>query len=1101
LPGKALPVLRTAPVLAVLVCHDGEQWLRLALSALRRSTPRPRHVLAVDTGSLDRTSKLLAEAASGEGAVLDGVLTLPRGTGFGAAVAAALDSAVQRWGDPGRWIWLLHDDSAPAPDCLSGLLAAAELSPAAGVLGPLCVDWNDPRTVVSAGLSTDASGHRQTGISALESSHGKFFEQSTESLAVSSAGSLVARDLWEQLGGYDPALPMLRDDLDFGWRANKAGRLVLSVPTARLWHARAASSGERRLDALAAPPGPFLRAVDRAHGLRTFLVNCSLPSFLLGMPRLLLLCLLRAMGFLVLRRVSDARAELGAVRYLLSGRGQLLTARADRRTTVAAGQRSVGGLFTSRLTRLRNAFRTGLAVLVRRRVQADAALGRLPDTDVTDNAWRVPAAESDNRLPIGPQALPLGALSRRASGGARTPAGLRRPAPVVVPMPAQAPPGLRPSPRPRPSPQPRGEEPPNPLADLMVVEVDRGEVIRQLLLSPALPMTVALTVIGVLVNFGRFGTDLSGGRLLPVRDLASTWAEYLATWHSVAGGTAAPAPAALAVLGTLGVLLGSPANAVAVLLFGDLPLAGLSAYFATRRMRVKRPIRALVAAVYALLPPAATAVAQGRLDVVVVHLLLPLVLAGVATMLRGSGPGTWVATVAGTSIGLATLGAFSPLTHLLVLVGVLIGFVAMPGHRRVLALFGIVLLPLALLLPWPAVVLRHPDVLLHGVGAQFVDPPAALTRLVTLDPGGAGALPVVGVFVVVAAVSAAVLRANRNVLPGMAVALVGAVVVAYLWSQQVWTGAPMLVVGAGLLAIVLGACVPAPVVWQIPQLRFASVSAGVVVVGLLTASVLIAGRQGPLGASHEARLVPAIANELATTGRSVFVLALDGQPARMTAGGTAGYGDDDLVPVPGATDWLAKLDRDLVGGVADAAKAAVGQLAVSGVSYLVLPDTASAARLTSAVGDLVSASPPMSDGRPVVRVQLANDRAVLLAPQVAQEAVTGGTPPTRLGTPGLAPVDAAPPDVAVRVSDGPPGRLLVLAAADEPGWRATIDGRQVATVRAWGHLIAVPVPTSASDVRIDQPGTPRIFLLLVQAAFLLFTVLVSPRSAAARGRL
>ena len=1099
MPGKALPVLRTAPVLAVLVCHDGEQWLRLALSALRRSTPRPRHLLAVDTGSLDRTSKLLAEAATGEGAVLDGVLTLPRGTGFGSAVAAALDSAVQRWGDPGRWLWLLHDDSAPDPDCLAGLLAAAELSPAAGVLGPLCLDWNDPRTVVSAGLSTDASGHRQTGISTLESHHGKFFEQSTESLAVSSAGSLIARDLWEHLGGYDPALPMLRDDLDFGWRANKAGRLVLSVPTARLRHARAASTGERRLDALAAPPGPFLRAVDRAHGLRTFLVNCSLPSFVFGVPRLVLLSLLRALGFLVLRRVPDARAEWGAVRYLLSGRGRLLRARADRRTTVVPGQRSVRGLFTSRLTRLRNAFRTGLAMLVRRRVQADAAMGRLPDTDVTDNAWRVPVPETETRLPVGPQALPLGALSQRKSDGARRPAGLRRPAPVVVPMPAQAPAGLRPSPRPRPSPQPRGAEPPNPLAGLMVVEVDRGEVIRQLLFSPALLMTVALALVGVAVNIGRFGTDLSGGRLLPVRDLASTWSEYLATWHAVSGGTAAPAPAALAVLGTLGVLVGSPANAVAVLLFGDLPLAGLSAYFATRRMRVKRPIRALVAAVYALLPPAATAVAQGRLDVVMVHLLLPLVLAGVATVLRGSGPGTWVATVAGTSIGLAAMGAFSPLTHLLVLVGVLIGFVVVPGHRRVLALFGIVLLPLALLLPWPAVVLQHPDVLLHGVGAQVVDEPATWTRLVTLDPGGAGALPVVGAFVVVAAVSAAVLRANRFVLPGVAVALAGAVVVGYLWSQNVWTGAPMLVVGAGLLSIVLGACMPAPVVWRIPYLRFAAVSAGVVVVGMLTASVLVAGRQGPLRAGGEARFVPAIANELASTGRSVFALAHDGQPARMTAGGTAGYGDDDLVPVPGVPERLAKLDHDLTGGVADATKAAVGQLAVSGVSYLVLPDAAAARRLTSAAGDLVSSSPPMSDGRPVFRVQLANDRAKLLAPQVAQQAVTGGTPPTQLGAPGLAPVDAAPPDVAVRVSDGPSGRLLVLAAEDEPGWRATIDGRQVATVQAWGHLIAVPVPTSASDVRIDQPGTLRGILLLVQAAFLLFAVLVSPRPAAGRG--
>jgi GT2 family glycosyltransferase len=118
------PTLRTAPVLAILVCHNGENWLPLALSALRRSTIRPRHVLAVDTGSTDSTPSLLAEAADPVGVVagpdsypvLDGVVTLSNETGFAAAVNEATAQAVERWGDPGAWIWLLHDDCAPEPD-------------------------------------------------------------------------------------------------------------------------------------------------------------------------------------------------------------------------------------------------------------------------------------------------------------------------------------------------------------------------------------------------------------------------------------------------------------------------------------------------------------------------------------------------------------------------------------------------------------------------------------------------------------------------------------------------------------------------------------------------------------------------------------------------------------------------------------------------------------------------------------------------------------------------------------------------------------------------------------------------------------------------
>jgi GT2 family glycosyltransferase len=214
-------VLRTAPVLAVLVCHDGEEWLPEALTALRRSAPRPRHVLAVDTGSTDDTPRLLSEAARGEDRVLDGVLTLDRTTGFAAAVQEAVTAAIERWGDPGGWIWVLHDDCAPDPECLASLLAAADASPSAGVLGPIALDWADSRIVVEAGLSTDASGHRQTGLGPSEvdwSRFGRDYEQTTEVLAVPSAGMLVRRELWEKLGGFDPAITLLREDIDFGWR-------------------------------------------------------------------------------------------------------------------------------------------------------------------------------------------------------------------------------------------------------------------------------------------------------------------------------------------------------------------------------------------------------------------------------------------------------------------------------------------------------------------------------------------------------------------------------------------------------------------------------------------------------------------------------------------------------------------------------------------------------------------------------------------------------------------------------------------------------------------------------------------------------------------
>ncbi|OLR90429.1 glycosyltransferase family 2 protein [Actinokineospora bangkokensis] len=1115
------PAVRTEPVLAVLVCHDGAEWLRVALSALRHSTPRPRHVLAVDTGSTDGTARMLAEAAEGEDRVLDGVLTLDRATGFGAAVHAAVDHAVERWGDPGAWVWLLHDDCAPDPDCLATLLLAAELSPSAAVLGPLAVDWHDPRLVVEAGLSTDASGHRQTGIGPSELDWDRLgrargsaggFDQATEVLAVSSAGMLVRRSAWAELGGFDRALTLLRDDVDFGWRVNRSGRVVLCVPAARARHARAIGSGHRGLDARPGALGASVRAVDRGHGLRTFLVNCSTASFLLGVPRLAVLCLLRALGFAMQRRGADARAELTALGYLLGGHADLRAARAQR--AASGGGSSVRGLFTSRFTRLRNTARAAVSALVRRRVEADAALGRLPSDYDPGAVWLAPAEVEPPRPPAGPDALPAG-----AGGRPRRSAGLRRPASAIaVPLPApradevdaDAP---RPSPTPRPSPVPRDGSGPAPAPDLVLVSVDRGRVLRQVLLAPPLLLVIGLAVLAVVVNHGRLGLDLAGGRLLPVGDVGQTWAEYVSTWHGVAGGTAAPAPAALAVLGTLGAVLapfGGTQAAVALLLLADIPLAGLSAYLATRRAPVRRWVRALLAAAWALLPPAAAAVAQGRLDVVVVHVLLPVVVAGTTALLvrgrTGAAPTAWLSTTAGTAFGLAVIGAFSPLTHLVLVVAALAGFVLVPGagRRRGAALFLLVLMPLAILLPWPAVVIQHPGVVLHGVGARLDAPAASVADLLSLTAGGPGAWPVVGLVVLLAVVLAIAVRPVRGLLPGLGFALVGVAAVVFVRlvpatplggdaPSHGWEGAPLLVVGWGLLWVLAGALRTGRQGLRVPSgpvvVRVAAAAGVLALVALALGPVLAA--RGPLRDDGGPSLATTLVQELTTTRRSVLTMSHDGAPVRQTAGRLPRYGDDDLAPAPSAGPRLATLDRTLRSDDVDAVRTAVAQAAASGVLFVVAPDAATAAQLRDRAGPLLTDAPPTTDGRRVFRVLAPGGTAYLLSPDLAQQALSGAPLPTEQSNDGVVPVDATPPSVAVRVSDGAAGRLLVVAAEEEPGWSATVDGKPVGVSRAWTGQVAVAVPTRAAEVRVEQPTALRGVLLLVEGAVVLFALLTS----------
>jgi hypothetical protein len=690
--------------------------------------------------------------------------------------------------------------------------------------------------------------------------------------------------------------------------------------------------------------------------------------------------------------------------------------------------------------------------------------------------------------------------------------------------------------RPRPSPLPRHSDPQN--SDLqnsgiekpqntteggdsgvlMVDDVGVGTRVREILLSPPVLLTATMTVLAGLLNRHRLALDLAGGRLLPVEGLGQTWSSYLASWHPVGGGSAAPAPAALAVLGMLGLPVGSPGVAVSLLLLAALPLAALSAYRATRTLPVSRERRALAAAGYALLPPAIAGLVQGRLDVVMAYLLLPLVLAGVASVLHGGTarrPAGWLSAAAATALGVAVLGAFAPLLHLMVLTVVLIGFVVVPASRvttlrRAIGLFVVVLLPLGLLVPWPAVVIQRPAVLLHGVGAVVPEQVPGWLRLLALDPGGAGAAPWVGVLVVVAAVLALVVRPSRAMLPGLGLTLLGAIAVALLTRLPMrplaggdprpgFTGGALLFAGCGLLWVVLLAGRTAELTrwwsrapwsrapWsRAPWSQALSVTPWVGVAAL-SASAVALGASGPLTAGPPAGLpvlAPSLAAELARADTSVLVVGAPGEPVRLTRSRTARFGDDDIAPLRATGSRLERVAAALRAGQPGETSAAIADVAATGVQFVVLPTAAQGARALAAAGPLARPAPRTLDGRPVLRVVRPVPGAELLGPALAEQARSGAAPPIEPGVSGVL-VPAQPPRVAVRVAPGAEGRLLVVAANDEPGWQASVDGRPVPVARGWGHQVAIPVRGTSAEVRVVRSDVARTAFLLIECTLFL----------------
>ena len=318
----------------MVVAHDGARLLTGLIHAVREQTFPVQRVVGVDTGSQDRSGATLTELLG-----QDAVFGMEPDTGYGAAVARALQHPAARRPGSGsaggpvqgsqgaqgtEWIWLLHDDCEPALDALEQLLNGASRSRSVAVLGPKLKDLSDRRVVREAGITTDRAGRRLTGVEPGEIDQGQH-DGSRAVLAVSSAGMLIRRDVWDTLGGFDANLPLFRDDIDFCWRAHAAGYEVRVITDAVVYHRELSARQIRKTPATGGHP----RLLDRRSALYVFAVNLPFWPMLGVVGACLAGSLVRAAYYLITKQQRKAAAHLGAVAWIL--RHPLLLRRERRR--------------------------------------------------------------------------------------------------------------------------------------------------------------------------------------------------------------------------------------------------------------------------------------------------------------------------------------------------------------------------------------------------------------------------------------------------------------------------------------------------------------------------------------------------------------------------------------------------------------------------------------------------------------------------------------------------------------------------------------------------------------------------------------------------
>ncbi|WP_430382650.1 glycosyltransferase [Streptomyces sp. P10-4] len=1044
--GAATPEFPRHVVTAVLVSHDGARWLPDALAGLLGQERPVQYAVAADTGSADDSAQLLTDALGDAN-----VLHLARRTGFGQAVEEASrtapvltpedlpylkrpsgwDPVTRTWrddaydlpelphGEPVQWLWLLHDDCAPEPDALAQLLRVVDNELELGrddvaVVGPKLRGWYDRRQLLEVGVSIANSGRRWTGLDRREQDQGQH-DHVRSVLSVSTAGMLIRRDVFEQLGGFDRRLPLMRDDVDLCWRAHTAGHRVLVAPDAVVRHAEAASRERRTVDCAgrtAASP----HKVDKAGAVYTLLVNTRTAALPWVLLRLVLGTVLRTLAYLVGKVPGQAVDEI---------RGLLSTLLRPERIIAARRRRGPARIDKGELRQL---FPPPGATI---RATVEQIAGNFTSGTDTDTS------------------------SAGRHGGA-----------------VESGPG--------------GD-------DAEFLEVEQFARLKRIARRPGPVLFLALLLISFVACRALLtGGALAGGALLPVpAGAGDLWSRYLDAWHPVGTGGTPSAPPYLAIVATLAsILFGSTGLAVTVLLVCSVPLAGFTAYFASRPLVTSRLLRAWAAIVYAFLPATTGALAGGRVGTAVLAVLLPLIArAGVAasglagrTGTRGSWRATWA-----YALLLTVTTAFTPIVWpiaLLLGLGVLVlrrGDLVAHG-LRFLAQLGT---PLLVLAPWSLTLL--PTGFFQEAGLEYGPSAASALDLLGASPGGPGTVDGLMLIGIVLAALAALLRSERQlgIRTAWAVALVG-LVFAVLSNRSAWAGPATLVYGIALLAAAaLGADGARARVaeqsfgWRQPVaalIAFASAAGPL----LVAAGWMIGGADGPLERRDPAQ-VPAFVAEDSTGGDQARTLVLDSDSTArvrysLVRGSGARMGDAEVAAADGENPRLDKAVADLVAGSGADQADELGGFAVR----YVLVHKGAPRDLTR----ILDATPGLA------RLSRQNGSALWRVEQdVARAAVV---PASGSGT--AQPVPAGPVEIHTTVPAGSGSRVLRLADAADDGWTATLDGKPLTptTVDGWAQGFRLPDTGGRLDVTYDAPIARTAWLWAQGALAVVLVVLALP---------
>ncbi len=227
--------MKTSAVDLVVLNYNGLRHLHGLYGCLAQQTLRDFTLILIDNSSIDGSIAAIPQLAQAYN-VPTKLIRNRANIGFAPGCNQGIRTGKS------RWVVMLNNDTRPEPQWLELLVATAEGDSSAGMIASKMLFAHRPGVINSAGIALDSTGIAWDRCGGEQDDPGETAVQ--EVFGPCGGAALYARNMLEEIGGFDDDFFAYLEDVDLAWRARLAGWRALYQPRARLLHAHSATSGE-----------------------------------------------------------------------------------------------------------------------------------------------------------------------------------------------------------------------------------------------------------------------------------------------------------------------------------------------------------------------------------------------------------------------------------------------------------------------------------------------------------------------------------------------------------------------------------------------------------------------------------------------------------------------------------------------------------------------------------------------------------------------------------------------------------------------------------------------------------------------------------------